>query len=170
MTANILGSFVTPLVLSYAVSVSDVQFPLGDMILKLVMSMLLPLLVGKGLQELPYQNHLIRRKSSQYGKHLTLLSNVLLIMIPWMKISSTVEKGTLGRVNAVDLIAASILFRAVHLIFLVTPNAQYALPVPPVLHTPCIMHPPLQLALPCSLRRYIMHTDLGSCCSCFAYA
>mmetsp|Transcript_2864 Transcript_2864/g.7847 ORF Transcript_2864/g.7847 Transcript_2864/m.7847 type:complete len:365 (-) Transcript_2864:321-1415(-) len=118
VAASLLGIFSTPLLLSTITSFGSVSFPVVDMIIKLLLAVLLPLLVGKALQECPLGDHAVRRACGRHGKALGYVSNAFLVMIPWMKISAAASRGDLARVSLGDVGAASVWFCVVHAAFL----------------------------------------------------
>ena len=120
MLASTAGTFTTPVVLSYALALEEIVLPIGDIIFKLVCSILIPLFIGKVLQELPIGDFAIRRACARHSAALAYASNALLVAIPWMKLSATAHRGTLARANLGEILLMCLWFIVVHLIFLVS--------------------------------------------------
>ena len=150
VAANVLGTFTTPIVLSFAVTLESVSLPVLDMVIKLTLSILVPLIVGKALQESSFHNYAVRRAANRHAKFLSLLSNGLLVAIPWMKFSATAYRGTLSRVGLLDIGLACVWFLLVHALFLVRPPApsQPAALQPPVLRPLAVRLCALVMMLP----------------------
>eukprot|EP00192_Tetraselmis_astigmatica_P006473 CAMPEP_0117687150 /NCGR_PEP_ID=MMETSP0804-20121206/22956_1 /TAXON_ID=1074897 /ORGANISM="Tetraselmis astigmatica, Strain CCMP880" /LENGTH=440 /DNA_ID=CAMNT_0005499143 /DNA_START=94 /DNA_END=1416 /DNA_ORIENTATION=- len=93
VTTNVVGVFTTPLMLSLMLSLSgmdtaatgDITFDTGALILKLILTILLPTLVGKVIRE---SHKAVPAWVTNHKVALSLTNNSLLIIIVWMTISS----------------------------------------------------------------------------------
>ncbi|CAM9869040.1 unnamed protein product, partial [Heterosigma akashiwo] len=121
VTSNLLGIFTAPFALSILLSTTEGVFisPL-PLLLKLLMTILLPMVAGKLLQQVSSSFHplaFINKFACAYGFQLKILSNFLLVMLPWIKISqaSTSLKNTAVTQLLFCLSAAAVL----HILILV---------------------------------------------------
>eukprot|EP00946_MAST-07B_sp_MAST-7B-sp1_P005342 g5342.t1 len=116
VVTNLLAIISMPLVLSlvfYGVEGVTVSIDAGSLLLKLLLYILLPLLLGKGV------NHCIKH-TNQCTKHfkvrLKLFSSFLLVMVPWMSVSKEADKfDTMSGGEVIALFGIGI---AIHFVFL----------------------------------------------------
>lgn len=118
VAGNLMGIFTCPILLYLFADLGNVSFPVLDLILKLTGTVFVPMMVGKLVQGIPWKEHAIRKGVAYYNKHITFLSNGLLITIPWMKISKSVTEGDLAEVELVDAVIVLLWTSFVHLLFL----------------------------------------------------
>lgn len=109
---NIAGIFSVPFVLASLLGVlARVELSAADLLIKLCISILVPLAVGKSLRRF------VRSWVDGHRSWIGLVSNVALISIPWMKFSQSSD-----RLAQIDVGSLLILVGAgigVHLVFLV---------------------------------------------------
>eukprot|EP00802_Teleaulax_amphioxeia_P016662 Tamp_16786.p1 GENE.Tamp_16786~~Tamp_16786.p1 ORF type:complete len:448 (-),score=70.21 Tamp_16786:93-1292(-) len=118
VAGNLMGIFTCPILLWAFADLGDVSFPVLDLILKLSGTVFLPMMCGKAFQAIPWNDFAIRKAAAHYNKQLTLLSNGLLITIPWMKISKSVRDGDLAKVDVLDAGIVLVWTSVVHVLFL----------------------------------------------------
>lgn len=83
---NILGIITSPLVVKVVLgSRTDAHVDSGDLLVKLGVSILMPVLVGKATRELIKP---IRDNVAKYKVPLYLINNLQITMIVWQKLSS----------------------------------------------------------------------------------
>mmetsp|Transcript_46650 Transcript_46650/g.146254 ORF Transcript_46650/g.146254 Transcript_46650/m.146254 type:complete len:376 (-) Transcript_46650:80-1207(-) len=116
---NMLGIFTCPLLLWLFADLQNVSFPVGSMVWKLCLTVFVPLIIGKLLQELPTSDHLVKRTVATYNKHITYASNALLVMIPWMKISKSVIDGDFQKASVFDMLVVLLWTSFIHILFLI---------------------------------------------------
>lgn len=108
---NTLGVFTVPFVLAQLLQAAgQVELSGSELLLDLCLSILLPLAVGKYLQR--FLSGWIGRNRKQ----LTLISNLALICIPWMKFSQSSEK--LGQILSSSLALVVGCGILIHLLYL----------------------------------------------------
>ena len=108
---NLAGIFTVPFVLAHLLgAVGHVELSGGDLLLKLFISILLPLAAGKFLRSF-VEDWAIRNRS-----RLTLLSSLALLSIPWMKISESSE--SLGQIALSGLLLLVVSGLVIHAIYL----------------------------------------------------
>jgi len=89
VATNLLGSFTTPLLLSLTLSGAKASIDTVQLLVKLVISILIPTLVGKALRDfIPGAAKFSKDKKVP----LTILSNFCLCTIVWMSVSRAQEK------------------------------------------------------------------------------
>jgi solute carrier family 10 (sodium/bile acid cotransporter), member 7 len=108
---NVAGIFTVPFLLSWRLDVGGhVELSAGDLLVKLSLSILLPLVVGK----------LLRRRlgcwADAHGEGLGLVSNMALATVPWLTFSNSSQR--LAQVAPLSLLAIVLGGTAVHLVFL----------------------------------------------------
>jgi solute carrier family 10 (sodium/bile acid cotransporter), member 7 len=117
VVTNLLGIVTMPLMLLLTFlnvgKNTSVQIDVGILLYKLCLYIALPLFLGKLIQS--YSNK-TRVFVTKHKIGMKLLSSFLLVMVPWMKVSTSVEK-----MNAVDfgsIVACFGIGTAIHLIYL----------------------------------------------------
>jgi len=121
--SNVIGIFTAPLFVAASleifeardgVVVEDVSITVDPVpvIVKLIFTILFPLLFGKFLRR--YER--VRKFAARYKTELKVLSSVLLAIIPWMKVSSSSE--SFGVVDGPSIAYTWLVGIAVHLIYL----------------------------------------------------
>ena len=132
VVCNILGIFTVPLFIKWLItSNADVRLNLSGLIVKLCLTLLLPLVVGKGLRFVKRIRIFVEPK-----KPITKIISVLCLdILIWVKISTTSRKGllsTLTIVNAFFIIGWAL---ALHSLFMLMNTHAgcflcWALPLP----------------------------------------
>ena len=108
---NTIGIFTVPFVLALLLSVvGDVELSASSLLVKLCLTMLLPLAVGR------YVSRYVRAWVDANRGSVTMLSNLALISIPWMKFSQS--SGALAAIAlpSLGILIASGLF--IHVLYL----------------------------------------------------
>jgi len=114
--SNLLGIFTAPFFLSLLLAVGGIRIDPLPLLTNLLLTLLLPLVVGKALREL-----LAARVLPFLKKHKTLIGNfssLCLICIPWMKLS--VSQPALLALSAAEiaaLIGCGLTIHAIYLAF-----------------------------------------------------
>ena len=88
VVTNVLAVFILPFTVPLVISSTDaasINLKPADMLIKLVMTILLPLLIGKALREI---SSWIRNMVTKYKTALGLLNNGSLICIVWQTLSA----------------------------------------------------------------------------------
>ena len=91
-----------------------IQLPVQEMIQKLVVTVLLPLAIGKSIAA---TSDGAKACIKQYSSPLTYLSHMFIIITPWIQISNTTLKGTFATVALWDIFAAVAAGGFLHLVF-----------------------------------------------------
>jgi sodium/bile acid cotransporter 7 len=112
VTTNLLGCFTTPLWLSAVLSGVDAEIDVFNLLVKLVVTLLLPTVFGKMLQ-------MSSPKAAQFSKdwktELTIFSNFNLVFVVWQSVSrAQATIATAGAGNIVACVACGI---GLHLVF-----------------------------------------------------
>ncbi|KAJ1485687.1 SBF-like CPA transporter family-domain-containing protein [Baffinella frigidus] len=118
VSSNVLGIFTSPVLLYLFADLGGVSFPVGTLLWKLGLTVFVPLVVGKLLRELPVGEFAIRKTVDANNKKITLLANFLLLMVPWMKFSNTVQSGALGQASPSAMLTVLLWTALMHLVFL----------------------------------------------------
>ena len=108
---NTVGIFTVPFVLAWLLrEVGAVELSATELLVKLCFTMLLPLSIGR------YLSRFIKSWLDSNRKHVTMVSNLALISIPWMKFSqSSNELSMIALPSLGVLIVAGLL---IHILFL----------------------------------------------------
>ena len=126
VTTNLLGVFTIPFVLVAVLgAVGQVELSATDLLLKLCLSILLPLAVGRWLRRF------LAAHVDAHRPRITMLSNLALISIPWMKFSESSERlASVALASLAVLIVAGLAIHAVYLVlnYTVTRLAGFDLP------------------------------------------
>ncbi|GMH41275.1 hypothetical protein BSKO_09185 [Bryopsis sp. KO-2023] len=111
---NMLGIVTTPFAISLVVNAENISIDTTQLVVKLTLTILIPLLVGKGLREVHVT---VQELVTKHKIPLSLISNGSLICVVWQTLSrsqdSIIDQHIL---NILEVLAAAI---AMHLIFLV---------------------------------------------------
>eukprot|EP00277_Geminigera_cryophila_P023666 CAMPEP_0179463436 /NCGR_PEP_ID=MMETSP0799-20121207/45505_1 /TAXON_ID=46947 /ORGANISM="Geminigera cryophila, Strain CCMP2564" /LENGTH=185 /DNA_ID=CAMNT_0021266723 /DNA_START=75 /DNA_END=632 /DNA_ORIENTATION=+ len=94
----------------------NVKLPVMEMIQKLVVTVLLPIALGKAIAS---SSPAAKTTIQTFGSPLTYLSHMFIIITPWIQISNTALKGTFATVALVDILAAVSAGALLHMVFLV---------------------------------------------------
>jgi hypothetical protein len=81
----------------------SIRLPVIDMIQKLVVTVLIPIAVGKAIAS---SSDAAKAGIKRASNPLTYLSHMLIIITPWIQISNTTLKGTFATVALFDIVAA----------------------------------------------------------------
>ena len=117
---NFAGIFTVPFVLSILLeSLGRVELSATSLLKDLLVSILLPLAVGRGLR------HFMEDWTERHGTQLTLCSSGALILIPWMKFSESSE--LLAQIALANLLILIVSGLGIHLLFLLFNSAACGL-------------------------------------------
>eukprot|EP00794_Sanderia_malayensis_P018973 gene18973-20880_t len=116
VVTNVVGIFTVPPMMSWLLSSStEVKLDVVGMLTKMLLTLLLPLLVGKALQYI--------KKFYEFGKKikpvLRIISIFLLVCLAFMKISQASASGSLGKLTAIQLVLIICWNWTIHIVFLV---------------------------------------------------
>ena len=111
VATNLAGIFTIPFVLVVVFgAMGQVELSAGDLLAKLCLSILLPLSVGYGLRRF------VADWATANRARITVVSNLALISVPWMKFSDSSERlATVEPVSLLIVIAAGLVIHAVFL-------------------------------------------------------
>ncbi|GBG34764.1 Sodium/bile acid cotransporter 7 [Hondaea fermentalgiana] len=126
VSTNIIGVFTAPLFVSSSLSVyqkyrgdigggsSDIDVSVDPVpiILQLIFTILVPLAVGKVLGMIKPVAAFVKR----FSLELKLLSSLMLVLIPWMKISSSAE--SFSQVDGISFVLMWVTSIAIHVFYL----------------------------------------------------
>jgi len=116
--ANVIGVFTIPVLIKWIVAAGvTFQFDLPGLVVKLSLSMLVPLIVGKLLRFIKQLKTFVYRPRVKLCMKLTNI--LLLVAISWMKISTTSIKGGLKNLTVASVFVVAGWSIAMHLIFLI---------------------------------------------------
>ena len=111
VATNFIGIFTVPLVLSQLLGhLGQVELSAADLLRKLCLMILVPLVLGKGLRRL-VEEWADRRRAG-----LTMFSSAALITVPWMKFSESSE--TLANAAVGGLLVLIVSGLLIHLLYL----------------------------------------------------
>lgn len=117
VATNLLGIISMPLMLLLTFSNSgksaNVVIDVGVLLYKLCLYIALPLLVGKVIQTYSQR---VREVVKKRKITMKLLSSFLLVMVPWMKVSTSVEK--MNKVDFASIVACFGIGTGIHLLYL----------------------------------------------------
>jgi len=117
LISSILGVFVVPFLLNNLTYFgASVSLPIKEMVVKLCTTVLLPLFLGKGLV---VASKTVKGEVKRRGELLGLVSNVLIIMTPWIQISRSAQRDVFSAVTPAELLAVVSLGSFIHIIFLI---------------------------------------------------
>ncbi|XP_062500686.1 uncharacterized protein LOC134177925, partial [Corticium candelabrum] len=115
VVTNILSVFTMSPLLSLLASFSSTgSLSIGSILLKLLLTVLVPIVVGKVLSLIKR----VRQVVTRFGKPLKFASMSLLILIPWMKISKANKSGSFSGISAVNIVSIIGFAVALHFSFL----------------------------------------------------
>jgi sodium/bile acid cotransporter 7 len=100
---NLLAIFTVPPMLGWlAAFPADVRFDVPAMILKLALSVLCPLLLGKAVEMAAPP---VRRWTVRYARVLRVVNVLCLVISPWLSVSAARSSGAFGAVTAASFFA-----------------------------------------------------------------
>lgn len=112
-----IGVFSVPVMMDqFAGFGASIQLPVLDMIKKLVVTVLFPIALGKGIAASSIQ---AKSTIKKYNAPLTYLSHIFVILTPWIQISNSALKGTFALVALTDLLVAMAAGAFLHIVLLV---------------------------------------------------
>jgi sodium/bile acid cotransporter 7 len=116
VVTNLLAILVLPFTIGFVFDSSnmDVELDVVKMLTKLVLTILVPLLIGKGIAKFSARIHAF---VARHGVALKLTSSFFLCMIPFMKCSKSADK--ILDVDIVDLLLLVLAGIGMHVLFLV---------------------------------------------------
>lgn len=116
VATNLLAVLIIPFSLGLVFSSAgdiDVSIEATPMIVKLLLSILLPLCIGKIARE---TSEALREIVGRFNITLKLFSSFCLIMVPWMKVSSASDD--MSEIDGVGIVEVIALGIALHLVYL----------------------------------------------------
>ena len=114
---NVLSIFtISPMLSLLASFGASVNLDIGDILLKLLLTVLLPVIVGKLLSFI----NRVKRVVKRFDKSLKVTSMTALIMIPWMKVSNAKQDGSFDGILAINIVSTIGFALALHSAFLLT--------------------------------------------------
>lgn len=129
ISTNLMGCLTTPCFLGIILQGADVTIDIGNLLVKLALSLLLPTFIGKAVQGTIPNGPKI---SKDYKTPLTVFSNFNLVFIVWQSVSrsqSTITSQPAGRIVA--CIACGV---CLHLVFWCINVGMFAAPGLPDMH------------------------------------
>ena len=113
VASNMLGIFTSPFYLTMLLSVGGVTIDASPLLVKLLLTLLLPLALGKAARE---ASSTVLAKVKKHKSFLSNFSSLCLISVPWMKLS--VSQATLVSLSAAQVVALLVCALILHLIYL----------------------------------------------------
>ena len=114
VSSNIIGIFSAPFYLSLLLSLGgDVTIDAMPLLANLMLTLLLPLIIGKCVREL---SPTVRSRVKQHKTFLSTFSSICLITVPWMKLS--MSQATLVALDAGSLFTLLACALLIHLVYL----------------------------------------------------
>ncbi|KXJ17867.1 putative sodium/metabolite cotransporter BASS4, chloroplastic [Exaiptasia diaphana] len=101
VVCNLMAVFTVPLMIKWLMSFEGVKIDIVNLLVKLILTVLLPLLVGKGMRYIPKVKPFVKK----YSITLKTMSVTLLTAIPWMKVSVSSQQGAFGDVSVGSVFA-----------------------------------------------------------------
>lgn len=112
-----VGVFTVPVMLDqFAGFGGNIKLPVAQMIQKLVVTVLVPIALGKAIAS---SSQTAKTTIKNVSSPLTYLSHMFIIITPWIQISNTALKGTFATVALFDLLAVVSAAAFLHMVFLV---------------------------------------------------
>ncbi|XP_028410176.1 probable sodium/metabolite cotransporter BASS4, chloroplastic [Dendronephthya gigantea] len=115
VTTNILGVVTVPLLATWLVSVKGVKISAVTLLIKLAITVLIPLVVGKVSTCITHVKTFVQ----DHTKLLKILSITFLVCIPWMKVSKAKLDGSFRNVSILNLVIVFFWGLALHLVMIV---------------------------------------------------
>lgn len=136
VVCNVVGIFTVPPLLSWLLaSKTEVKLDIVGMLVKMLLTLLLPLLVGKGLQYIkPFFEFCKKIKPV-----LRIISIFLLICLAFMKISQASAAGSLEKVSALNIVLFICWSWTVHSVYLVLNGLASFILRLSIIETKCIV-------------------------------
>ncbi|CAH3154187.1 unnamed protein product [Pocillopora meandrina] len=112
---NLAAVFTVPPLVAWIINFENVRLDPVKLLIKLVLTVLLPLLVGKGL------SYVTRVKTfvTKYSNTLKAVSIILLAMIPWLKVSQASVQKAFSMISIWSIFAVLGWGLAMHLLFII---------------------------------------------------
>ncbi|KAK3716092.1 hypothetical protein QZH41_019623 [Actinostola sp. cb2023] len=98
---NLMAVFTTPPMIMWLMSFEGIKIDVVNLLTKLILTVLLPLLVGKAMRYIPKVKPFVKK----YNITLKTISVTLLVAIPWMKVSVSSQQGAFANVSAGGIFA-----------------------------------------------------------------
>ncbi|XP_032240882.2 probable sodium/metabolite cotransporter BASS4, chloroplastic [Nematostella vectensis] len=114
IVCNLMAVFTLPVTMKWLMSFEGVKLDAINLLVKLLLTVLLPLVVGKGLRYIPKVKSFVKR----FTNCLKLLSVALLIMIPWMKVSNSSDQGAFNSLYIPSVFAILTWGVGLHVVFM----------------------------------------------------
>ncbi|XP_062506094.1 uncharacterized protein LOC134182681 [Corticium candelabrum] len=116
VVTNTLSVFtMSPLLSLLASFNSDGSLSIGSVVLKLLLTVLVPIIVGKAFRLVQR----VRQVVTRFDTLLKFVSMSLLILIPWMKISNAKQSGSFSSISVVNIVSIIGFAVALHFSFLI---------------------------------------------------
>ncbi|KAL9974287.1 hypothetical protein ACROYT_G011304 [Oculina patagonica] len=113
--SNVTAVFTIPPLITWIIAFDNVQIDPIKLLIKLILTVLPPLLVGKSLRYVPRVKPFVVK----YRNTLKMISIVLLSMVPWMKVSQASDKNAFSGVSAGSIFAVLAWGMTMHILFIV---------------------------------------------------
>jgi len=148
--------FTVPPLVSWIIAFENVKLDPVKLLIKLVLTVLLPLLVGKGLRYVPHVKPCIKK----FSNTLKVISIILLTMIPWLKVSQASKQKAFGAISVGSIFAVLGWGLAMHLLFIIViyPPCLILKPDRPALKSVMIMASQKSLAVALTIAGYLPFT------------
>eukprot|EP00117_Sycon_ciliatum_P027660 scpid83563/ scgid22422/ len=115
VVSNLVGIGTVPGLLNWLAEFdANVKLDAAKLLLKLVLTLLIPLLVGKALRLVPKVVDLV----DKYRSPMRVAGSIFLIMLPWMKISVTSNKGSFSCVEPISFVTLFAISLTLHFVLL----------------------------------------------------
>ncbi|XP_031555753.1 probable sodium/metabolite cotransporter BASS4, chloroplastic isoform X1 [Actinia tenebrosa] len=111
---NLMAVFTVPLMIKWLMSFEGVKIDIVQLLIKLILTVLVPLLVGKGMRYIPKVKPFVKK----FSNTLKILSITLLIMVPWLKVSVSSQQGAFNDVTIGGIFAILGWGLFLHLVFM----------------------------------------------------
>ncbi|KAL9974288.1 hypothetical protein ACROYT_G011305 [Oculina patagonica] len=113
--SNITAVFTIPPLITWIIAFDNVQLDPIKLLIKLILTVLPPLLVGKSVRYVPRVKPFVMK----YSNTLKMISIVLLSMVPWIKVSQASDKNAFSGVSAGSIFAVLAWGMTMHILFIV---------------------------------------------------
>jgi len=120
---NLAAVFTVPPLVAWIVAFKNVRLDPVALLIKLILTVLLPLLVGKGVRYVPHVKPCIIK----FSDTLKVISIILLTIIPWMKVSQASAEKAFRDISVASVFAVLGWGMAMHVLFII------------VIYPPCLL-------------------------------
>ncbi|KAJ7360594.1 hypothetical protein OS493_015702 [Desmophyllum pertusum] len=112
---NLAAVFTVPPLLSWIIAFENVKLDPVQLLIKLLLTVLLPLLVGKALRYVPRVKPCI----TKFSDTLKVISIILLTMIPWLKVSQASAQKAFSGISIGSIFAVLGWGLAIHVLYII---------------------------------------------------